>query len=170
MLSATNEAAAHRRIEFLLAEARHPHSIADSAVRYALRSVSNYYTVGRDAPSRYLYKYCPFRSGEAHRLLGDPADANNFHLVTNEHQQELNVIWRWMKSSADKLTVPVVAERFRRWPMVVISTQENNDLRQRWAVDTPPNPYIRYEEVNIMVLARVDGQWVERPFIEEQHV
>src|SRR5436189_4746 len=96
---------AGRRIEFVLNEAAQDRPIRDQSVTFALRALSNFYTVGRDCQSAWLSLHSPFRSAAAHaryKALVQKNGKDQGELawraeVTNEHQDPLADVWRWMR-------------------------------------------------------------------------
>jgi hypothetical protein len=79
--------------------------------------------------------------------------------VTNEHQEQLGKVWRWMVDNRDTITPELVEERLRKWPMVVITKEENRRLDKK----PSENPTQRYEVAEICVLCRHDdGEWRDR--------
>lgn len=153
-----------RRVDFLLAEARSDTPRYDQSVRFTMRVISNFYTVGCDAPSSYIRlnnkrmskKALDYKNelvekklspAEIDRLLGE-----NFR---NEHPYELRRIWQDILSHKDTFQRPDVIAIFKRYPMITIKKEEDLQLNQHRGKDADD----RY--VEIMVMTVVGGIWRE---------
>lgn len=160
-----------RRVAFLIEEASQPiPSIRDHSITYTMRTISNFYSVGRDEKSKFISLNSRYRSKNAHalysQLFGQDArdkvrEKQWLEKVTNEHQEPLDQIWRWMCAEKRNLTAEQVMERFKQWPMVVVLKRpENAGLSKHKLL--PPKE--RYAAGQIEVLWQNDrGEWVERP-------
>jgi hypothetical protein len=156
-----------RRVEFLIGEAKQDRPIRDRSVTFTMRTVSNYSCVMCDCDSNYLKLNCRYRSLKAHDAFHHLSKVNWLKFVTNEHQEPLERIWNWMCHQKDKLDPPSVLNRFGKWPVVIVTIEENRSesLRlplSKWPTDwTPAN---RYREAGIELLFRDDrGDWVRAP-------
>jgi len=152
-----NESQIDRRIDFLIREANSENTIPDQAITYAFRVITNYLSVGCDARSRKLSWDCRYRSKKAHDLFLLLNDRKAWlDKVTNEHQYPIKRAWEWMKKERNKLTVRRVKNRLKKWPVVVVTKEENKRLKDE------PNigPDQRYRNAGIKVLERNDsGDW-----------
>jgi hypothetical protein len=156
-----------RRIDFLIREAKSKDPIRDQVVTYAFRTITNYFSVGCDARSWKLRKECRYRSKKAHDLyklyeeLDDPK--RWFDEVTNEHQYPIKRAWKWMKEERKKLTLRRVKNHLKKWPVVVVTKEENRKLKD----DPTVGPDHRYRKAGIKVLKKNDsGVWL--PFSPNQ--
>jgi hypothetical protein len=68
----------------------------------------------------------------------------------------LKQIWDWILLKKEMLTVEEIIERFQQFPMVVVTKEEDNRLREHHA----KNPRARYEAAKIEVLRLQDGKWI----------
>jgi hypothetical protein len=153
-----SEAQIDRRIEFLIKEAKsgdYENRFPDQTIKYALRVITNYFSVGDDVSSRKHRKDCPYRSEKAHKLSQtDPTGW--LDKVTNEHQYPIKRAWAWLLKQRELLTVPLIKEHLRKWPIVVVTKDENASLHD----DTEMEPYQRYAAKGIKVLKRnLSGIW-----------
>jgi hypothetical protein len=145
-----------RRIEFLIREAQLG-AIRDQAITYAFRVITNYLAVGSDARSRALSRECPNRSEEAYKLSQKDPEGW-LDKVTNEHQYPIKCAWEWMKKEGDKLNVRRVKSHLNKWPVVVVTKEENESLRHVRA----NKPDQRYRDAGIEVLkgkVNRSGEW-----------
>jgi hypothetical protein len=143
-----------RRIEFLLSEARGESSVYDVAVRYALRSITNYQTCGKDGASRDLKVGSRWISKKALELkiaLFERERDKWFGFTTAEHQEPLVTVWNWIRSNKDCLTVDQIFERLAQYPVVVITKEEDASLR-RLSKYTPEDRY-RLASIEVIKLA-----------------
>jgi hypothetical protein len=58
----------HRRIDFLLNEARSPHPVRDQAIIFTMRVISNFYSIGKDSSSSKITLLSKRMSREALHL------------------------------------------------------------------------------------------------------
>jgi hypothetical protein len=152
-----------RRIDFLIREAKSEDTIPDQAITYAFRVITNYLSVGCDARSRKLSLNCRCRSKKAQNLFlllkaGEGLKAREEWLdkVTNEHQYPIKRAWEWMKKERDKLTVQRVKGHLKKWPIVVVTKEENKSLKH----DSAIRPNQRYRDAGIEVIKRNrSGDW-----------
>lgn len=153
-----------RRIDFLLSEAASLEPIYDQSVRMTMRVISNWVSCGKDVSSSGFKKLAVYMSKKAHALRGDLNDHKLFASQTiNEHPEELKIIWDWMTGKQGKLSTDEVLSRFRRWPVIVITKDEDDDLRKRKAI----GPEARYDGIELVT--NKDGQWIDYklvPFID----
>ncbi|MGA7971478.1 MAG: hypothetical protein WCA36_01610 [Pseudolabrys sp.] len=149
-----------RRIAFLLNEAKSDNPAYDQVVRYALRVISNFYSCGDDVSSskaRLVNKHISRRASDLRAEISD--DKKWIKKVTNEHQEPLRQVWDRMIENKDTLTLEMIATWISRWPMVVVTTCENNWLREK-AKMRPKGSFIdaeqRYRDVGIEVIRPVE--------------
>ena len=149
-----------RRIDFLIREANSEDPIRDQAITYAFRVITNYFSVKCDARSRKLSLNCPYRSKKAHNLFLLLNDEEGWlDKVTNEHQYPLKRAWGWMIKERGKLTVQLVKDHLNKWPVVVVTKDENKLLRD----DPDKEPHQRYQDAEIEVLEKTElGGWHPR--------
>lgn len=147
-----------RRIEFLIHEAAQPDAFRDQTVTYALRVITNYLAVGDDVSSARLAQRSRLRSRAALELsLAHPTDWFTGGRVRNEHQYPLKRAWNWMRENGDGLSVSTVKEHLQRWPVVVVTREEDLRLRD----DPEQDPAERYAAAGIEILSLdSSGCWV----------
>jgi hypothetical protein len=162
-----NEAQIERRIEFLINEAKLG-ATRDQVITYAFRVITNHLSVECDARSVKLRKECHYRSKKAHALYKEYLKRREpkgwLDEVTNEHQYPIKDAWSWMKRERDKLTVKSVKKHLENWPVVVVTKDEDKELRK---VDkalrkagSAVQPDKRYLKAKIKVLEEIKpGQW-----------
>ena len=155
-----NESQIDRRIDFLIREAKSEDGKRDQAITYAFRVITNYLSVGYDARSRELSKKCPHRSKKAHALYLKYSKLNDLKgwldKVTNEHQYPIKDAWEWMTNERDTLNVQRVKNHLEKWPVVVVTKDENKLLRDVHYIE----PDQRYSRAGIEVLERIrSGEW-----------
>jgi hypothetical protein len=121
-----NEAIA-RRIQFLLDEAKSPNPVRDQTVTYAMRVISNFYSIDKDAGSRAVKKNCRRMSRKSLALRTSLSDEEWFKATVNEHQEPLEQVWAWIREG--RPSIAQVVNRFKQWPMVTVTREEDADLR-----------------------------------------
>jgi hypothetical protein len=153
-----DEAAARRRIRFVISEARHGIRVADGAIAVALRVTSNFYAIGQDAQSGRVKELCRLMSREALKLY--KRDRNAWRKGTvNEHPLPIGSIWTDIVARRKTITVDEVVEKFKRYGMVVVTLLEHDMLRP-WHRLSPEE---RYKRARIKIMERGDDdKW--RPF------
>jgi hypothetical protein len=140
-----------RRIEFLLSEARAGDPVRDQTITYAMRVVSNYCAIGRDAGSSAIKRNYHRMSKRALQLKNELTPAEWVKLTINEHQEPLNLVWTWILQNKDQLSAQDVIERFRKFPMVIITKKENDQL-SKLGFGHRGDPVERYKKAKIEVL------------------
>ncbi len=152
-----NESQIDRRIDFLIREANSEDPIRDQAITYAFRVITNYFSVKCDARSRKLSLNCPYRSKKAHNLFLLLNDEEGWlDEVTNEHQYPIKRAWGWMIKERNKLSVQRVKGHLKKWPIVVVTKDENKLLKDDPAIQ----PDQRYLKAGIEVLrSNSSGDW-----------
>lgn len=140
-----------RRVEFILTEARQRAPRYDQVVRMAFRVVSNYQSVGRDCGSEYIYRASRLRSEQAHNAILEGREKGCLH---NEHQEPLKAVWNWIVDRGD-VTSEELYERLLKWPMVVITREENRSIPRS------DEPITRYKHITVLVREE-DGRWRPR--------
>jgi hypothetical protein len=103
---------------------------------------------------------CPYRSKKAHNLFLLLNDEEGWlDKVTNEHQYPLKRAWEWMIKESGKLTMQFVKDHLNKWPVVVVTKDENKLLRD----DPNKEPHQRYQDAGIEVLEKTEsGGWQPR--------
>ena len=153
-----NESQIDRRIDFLIREATSEDPVRDQAITYAFRVITNYLAVGSDARSRALSRECPYRSKKAYELSQKDPEGW-LDKVTNEHQYPIKCAWAWMIKARDNLNVQRVKNHLKKWPVVVVTKEENESLRHFRA----NKPDQRYRDAEIEVLEQTEsGRWRPR--------
>jgi hypothetical protein len=93
-------------------------------------------------------------SKKAHALRGDLNDHKLFASQTiNEHPEELKIIWSWMIEKRGQISTDEALSRLRRWPVIVITKDEDSDLRKRKAI----GPEARYDGIELMTNKDANG-------------
>ena len=131
-----SKATAMRRIDFLIAEAKAwtPASTRDLAITFALRSVSNYATIGRDGQSFDVKLNNPRVSAEAklclERIAKDDGNIKDWHIKTrNEHERPIDCIWQYLVRNPD-VEPDAIWSMVRAHPMVTVTQEEDKRLGQ----------------------------------------
>jgi hypothetical protein len=154
-----NEAAVRRRIKFVIDEARHGMRTKDQAIGVALRVASNYYCIGRHALSYGVKMSCKCVSREA--LVGRDGDKKSWHNnTTNEHWQPIQKIWEYIVENRETVTPDNVIELLKKYPIVIVTNDENRRLR---SIKDWESPEERYERAGIEIMIEKDGRWVPYP-------
>ncbi|MEZ5781800.1 MAG: hypothetical protein R3D70_09245 [Rhizobiaceae bacterium] len=142
-----------RRSRFLIDEIRSGFPRYDHAVRFTLRSLSNYIHVGDDLGSHGIARGLRFRSRSAHdallRLIADGAGKSRSwgSVLRNEHPDPLKAIWdRLQALPPDELSSDEVVRQLQAWPMVLVTIDEHK------ALDKKLPPFDRYREARVEVL------------------
>lgn len=145
-----------RRIKFILDEAKAGLVRKDQTVAYAMRVVSNFYTIGRDAASAAAKWENTRRSAAAHAIILEAPDKSWHKSMVNEHQDELEGVWKWICKNKESLTAEEIAARFRQYPMIVVTAEEDAELRKHKGKPAKE----RYEAAGIkVVVMQNDGSW-----------
>jgi len=144
-----NAADVERRLQFIIDEASLPNPIYDQTVRMAFRVATNFYCVGRDCGSEYVYEFSRYRSEEANKVWRSGDWKKQLH---NEHQEPLKVVWDWIINDG-QVTTKRLEERLRKWPMVVITRDEERGIAKKETC-----PIKRYENIRVFQLAD-DKTW-----------
>jgi hypothetical protein len=143
-----------RRIDFLLNEARCGMIKKDQTITYAMRVISNYCTIGKDAQSAQIRGLNRKMSQQAYALIKKSSSFEEWaKATTNEHQDPLEDVWQWILAEHKNLSPKTIFERFEKYPMVTITHEENKD----WPKDYK-DPVERYEKAG---KARIDVTWCE---------
>jgi hypothetical protein len=143
------DAVVKRRLEFLLAEAQSPNPTYDQVVVYALRALSNHFSVGRDGSSGYIKLINRRMSRQAQELLLQCQDEKKWCAKTiNEHREPLSQVWSWIRAS-ESITIDDIADRLRDYPMVTITKEEDKKLRDL-GQSSRGLPDDRYAEIEII--------------------
>lgn len=150
-----DEAIIFRRIDFLLREAASERPFRDQTVTYAMRVISNFYSVGRDISSADAKRHSKRMSRKALELKKLTTESEWVKNVVNEHQEPLKRIWSWIVDRKGSLSREELASRFKEWPMVTVTREEDICLRKY------PNcePAERYRRAGIEVLIFRDRDW-----------
>jgi hypothetical protein len=121
-----------RRAQFVCNEACFPDQEHDQTVKYALRVISNFATVGKDATSSQVKELNPRVSKQAFsrlkELLSDDIDADFLKWCSetiNEHPEPLGQIWGWISNSEVKIPPEELIERLASYKMITILRTEN---------------------------------------------
>ncbi len=119
---------AHRRAQFLINEARSSDPTYDQTVRYALRVISNWATVGKDCSSAEIKWLNPRVSEKALELYDAVSDEEWLKRTTNEHPEPISVVWQWICEQGDHITPEAILARAKQWPMVTVTLEEDRLL------------------------------------------
>lgn len=139
-----------RRVEFLLMTSKHEDK-KDQVVTYAMRVLSNYATIGKDASSAEIKKRNVYVSREASYLLGHGHIALYYKSTINEHPKPLNVMWEWLKEKNYILKVEDVWQEFLENPMVTITRQEDMLIKSS-GQNAKGNLQSRYSDLGIEII------------------
>ncbi|WP_171182066.1 hypothetical protein [Ruegeria sp. HKCCD8929] len=121
----------YRRAVFLLNEARHD-AKRDQAITYAMRVLSNYAAIGKDAGSGTLKNQNKRVSVAAKALLATVKTTRIWQQHTiNEHPLPLKESWDWIVRGAKTLQPTDVWEHFRSDPMITITGGEDRLLSEK---------------------------------------
>ncbi|HEY1944748.1 MAG TPA: hypothetical protein VGH40_21755 [Roseiarcus sp.] len=145
-----------RLLNFVISEAR-VKDVADAkgqTVTIALRVVGNWIILGKDVGSAALIKNNPWISHEAWSYK-----SNRTIKLTNEHQEELKRLWRWIVSTPS-VAVDDLLDRMKAWPIVTITEDEKRRLKGRDYIE--PAERFRTPEGEIVVGKVTNGVWVAR--------
>lgn len=146
------EKAALRRAEFLLQEAKSGNWVYDAAVRYALRVISNWATVGADRSSEAIKFTNQRLSAKALALYKELDDDLAWHkLTTNEHQEPISQVWEWVVREARSLQPEAILERFKLWPMVTITCEEDRAINAA-GHRSKGCPQVRHSGIDVVIL------------------
>ncbi len=140
-----------RRADFLLNEARSPKPLRDQTVTYAMRVISNYCSIGKDAGSSQIKRANQRISRSAFDLKRTLPFNEWARNTINEHQEPLKLIWNWILTKKDELNSDKVLDRFKEFPMIIITRKENDRLNEL-GLREKGDPEQRYREANIEIL------------------
>jgi len=145
-----------RRIAFLIAEAKSANPIRDQAITFALRVITNCFSVNDDMGSAAIKERLRYRSEKAHALAETMPFKQWITQVQNEHPYPLRRAWEWLCRERQTVTTEGVRLHLSRWPMVVVTKEEHGRLVDR----DEQTPEERYGAANIEVWEQdADGQW-----------
>ena len=137
-----------RRLTFLMEEARQ-NAKRDQVTTYAMRVISNYATIGKDASSTKVKSENKNVSEASYKLL---LELNSFEewakQTINEHQIPLKVLWEEIQSS--KLDEKEIWNLFLNAPMITITKVEDDKLNKLGLRSSPDRN--RYEKVGINII------------------
>jgi hypothetical protein len=144
-----------RRVEYLLAEAAFDPPPRDQSITMTLRVISNVTGCGRDVGAQKYKDLTRFISRNALNLREANRNSRQVYYAgtINEHPDELADVWKWIVRKRAELTVEDVLSRFQRWPMVVITKDEDRDIRPLKG----KGPEARYAEIEVLELS--SGVW-----------
>ena len=137
-----------RRLKFLMEEARY-NAKRDQVITYAMRVISNYATIGKDASSTKVKSQNKNVSEASYKLL---LELNSFEEWTkqtiNEHQIPLKILWEEIQSS--NLDEKEIWNLFLNAPMITITKEEDDKLTKLGLRSSPDRN--RYEKVGINII------------------
>lgn len=144
-----------RRVEYLLAEAAFDPPPRDQSITMTLRVISNVTGCGRDVGAQKYKDLTRFMSRDALKLREANKESKQVYYAgtINEHPDELAGVWKWIVLKRAELTVDDVLSRFRRWPMVVVTKEEDRDIRPLKG----KGPEARYAKIEVLELNK--GMW-----------
>ena len=141
-----------RRLKFLMEEARHNEK-RDQVTTYAMRVISNYATIGKDALSKQVKSENKNISEAAYNLLLELNSLEKWSKQTiNEHQIPLKVLWEEIQSS--KLDEKGIWDIFLDAPMITITKEEDDKLNKLKLRTSPDSNRYEIAGINIIVLER----------------
>lgn len=144
-----------RRIRFLLDEAA-AGSVRDQTITFAMRTLSNYATIGADGGSQKIKSQNKRISKASLELLRESNSLNNWYKSTiNEHPIPLRETWLWLLAQYDRLNVSDVWLHFRRHRMVTITIGEDGHLTKLGLRSACKNQQ-RYKAAGIEVICLSD--------------
>ena len=115
-----------RRLKFLMEEARQ-NAKRDQVITYAMRVISNYATIDKDASSTKVKSENKNVSEASYKIL---LELNSFEewakQTINEHQIPLKVLWEEIQSR--NLDEKEIWEKFLDAPMITITKKEDVKL------------------------------------------
>ena len=141
-----------RRLKFLMEEARHNEK-RDQVTTYAMRVISNYATIGKDALSKQVKSENKNISEAAYNLLLELNSLEKWSKQTiNEHQIPLKILWEEIQSS--KLDEKGIWGIFLDAPMITITKEEDDKLNKLRLGTSPDRNRYEIAGINIIVLER----------------
>ena len=139
-----------RRLKFLMEEARH-NDKRDQVTTYAMRVISNYATIGKDALSKQVKSENKNISEAAYNLLLELNSLEKWYKQTiNEHQIPLKILWEEIQSS--KLDEKGIWGIFLDAPMITITKEEDDKLNKLRLSTSPDRNRYEIAGINIIVL------------------
>jgi hypothetical protein len=117
-----------RRAQFLLNEANSENPTRDQTVTYAMRVISNWATIGKDAPSHIIKWTNPRISVAAWELYTSCSDREWEKSVINEHPEPIAQVWDFILKERDTLNANAILDRFKLWPMITVTKEEDSEL------------------------------------------
>lgn len=136
-----------RRINWLIEEATSPNPQYDLSIRFTMRAISNYFSIGKmDIDSKNIKKINKRISRKA--LITIPSlNFDDWHKnTTNEHPLPLKIIWDQI-CNQEKCNEHFIISQFKNNPIVTITNYENLMLKQNDA-----DPHVRYKNAKIEIL------------------
>tara|TARA_B100000989_G_scaffold124062_1_gene91753 strand:- start:223 stop:735 length:513 start_codon:yes stop_codon:yes gene_type:complete len=126
----------------------------DESSRKHIEAIVDYQYLPHDHSSRTSSEYQKLHntviSLEAEKILKISKDFKEFHSkTTNEHQNPVSNIWKWILDNCEKLKWKDVENYIDTYSLVTISKKENDKLRITKNVIGDPKK--RYEEAGIIV-------------------
>lgn len=130
----------------------------DESSRKHIEAIVDYQYLPHDHSSRtsseYQKLHNPVISLEAEKILKISKDFKEFHSkTTNEHQNPVSNIWKWILDNCEKSKWRDVENYIDTYSLVTISKKENDKLRITKNVIGDPKK--RYEEARI-IITRLD--------------
>ena len=139
-----------RRLKFLIEEARH-NAKRDQVITYAMRVISNYATIGKDASSTKIKSENKNVSEASFKLLLELNPFEEWAKQTiNEHQIPLKVLWEEIQSS--KLDEKEIWNLFLNAPMITITKLEDDKLTQLGLRSSSDRSRYKQASIDIIVL------------------
>jgi hypothetical protein len=151
-----------RRIDFIIREARCEDGIRDQTVTFAMRVVSNWCTLGKDAGAAEVKLKGRRMSRKAYDLrVKYSSDLRTWASTTiNEHQMPLDHFWKRIRGNKIPSPEELLAD-FQRWLMVTVTKDEDDKVRKLRDKD----PIERYGLAGIEVGEMSDdGKW--KPLVQ----
>lgn len=140
-----------RRAKFVLEEASNVDRTRDFTVNMALRVISNWVTVGKNGTS-YAVKRANTRMSRAARELRSIGAYGEWHKkTTNEHPEELSIVWQWICDNVGVLRPEDLCRRLSEHPFVTVTLEESARLR-KLSKSSFATPVERYRIANIEIV------------------
>lgn len=149
---------AYRRAAFVLEEARCGLLARDNTVTCALRALANYLSLERDAPSSLIKRMGRYiTKGAVERRMSLTTDGTvdwkAFTKATwTEYPEDIKVLWRWIVERGKELTAQDVLDHIARYPVVVMTNEENRRLASRQRKEAGRAPEYYFEASGIIVM------------------
>ena len=145
-----------RRLSFLMEEARQ-NAKRDQVTTYAMRVISNYATIEKDASSTKVKSENKNVSEAAYNLLLELNSFSKWSKQTiNEHQIPLKVLWEEIQST--DLDEKEIWEKFLDAPMITITKKEDATLNSIGLKSSSDKSRYKKAGINIIELPDIPNK------------